>query len=885
MKVTSRHDQPLATRSNGVRDRGRSAGLPVHVRDVKFASPRPPRDFVPRARLTNRLEGSDWRFALVTGGPGTGKTVLAAHWLNSCVDAHRVWITLEADDDRPERFWLHLEAALQATAPEYFAGRPLHRARRGSNLELPFIGLLADAATEQPLVLVLDQLDLIHDQRVLADLAALVEHSPPGVQVLCTTRVDPQLPLASWRARSWLVELRQDDLAFAVDEARALFAAAGEERLSDEAIASMTAHTEGWVAALRLALLSMRDRPDPEAIASSFSGRNRLVADLLVTEVLERQPAELQDFLLRTSILDHLDADLCSVLAERADASDVLRSLEAQVCFVASDDERRSYRYHPLFGELLRLELAHRIPDGPATLHRKAADHLAARGDVAEAIGHFIAAGDVDHAFDLAFALVLDLWDRDEIGAASSWIGAFSPEYIGGSVHRMLIYAFALAACDRRDEGVAWLERALHRASLEPTESEPDQTRADVLRVLQFASGGDGEGWLDAGRRALKALVGGTDIGPIGDRLRPNLARAFLLVDDHHAAAETLDWAGAGDELSTLLLRPAVQARIALRRGRLTEANAFVDHALDASTALGVTRHLGVVEALTARLGVQVERGEVEAALESIHRVREIMDGRTEYPVYEALTRLDEVRVANVGGGFEHGFAVIDEGRRRLGGRQRPIADALFDVAEARWRLETDELRRVEELIGRIPGELLNYCLLPARLALAHDRPDEALRLLDGLAPMVPRDQLAVDLLRARVLMTMDAALASDALNRAVELAVEDGFVLVFGEEGHAVARQARVVAEGLGSPAGTRLAIGLGAPPPSRARAGQLVFSKREETVLRYLPSRLTNREIARECFMSVNTVKTHLKSIYAKLGVSTRSQAIDEARRLNLL
>ncbi len=253
--------------------------------------------------------------------------------------------------------------------------------------------------------------------------------------------------------------------------------------------------------------------------------------------------------------------------------------------------------------------------------------------------------------------------------------------------------------------------------------------------------------------------------------------------------------------------------------------------------------------------------------------------------MYEALSRIDVVRVANVGGRFEHGCAVVEAGRRQLAGRRRPLAEAIFDLVEARWRLETGEVPRAETLIDRIPPELLNCYLLPARLELARGRPDEALRSLAALAPTVPRDRLAVDLVRARALMSVDADAAGDVLVGAVELAVEEGFVLMFGEEGHAVARQARAVADRVGSPAATRLAIALGAPPPTPRHTGRLVFSKREETVLRYLPSRLTNREIARECFMSVNTVKTHLKSIYAKLGVSTRSEAIDEARRMELL
>jgi len=234
---------------------------------------------------------------------------------------------------------------------------------------------------------------------------------------------------------------------------------------------------------------------------------------------------------------------------------------------------------------------------------------------------------------------------------------------------------------------------------------------------------------------------------------------------------------------------------------------------------------------------------------------------------------------------LDQGFAVIDEARHRLGARRKFAGEHVLDLAEARWRIETGELRRASNLLGRIRPDAPQLGMLRARLDLAHGRPDVALSWLDDYRPPSLRDALVSKLVRARALLELDAD-ASATISEAVEMSIEERFAMIFLEEGRAIARHARVAAQALGTPGGGALAAALGAPVlTSKVHPPVIVLSQREDAVLRFLPSRLTNKEIARECFMSVNTVKTHLKSIYAKLGASTRSEAIDEARRLNLL
>jgi LuxR family maltose regulon positive regulatory protein len=841
---------------------------------------------IPRQRLAEQLARPDWRVALITGGPGAGKTVLASQRFESLAGTCRAWVTLDSEDDHPERFWLQVGSALRHAVPEHFVGRdlfpPIRRSRGTDALAADLI--LNAASIGEPLVL--DQFDRIRNPSILQEITALIEQMPTDMQLIITSRVDPAVPIAQWRARSWLLELRQHDLAFTPDEAAALFASNGEHRVSDEDIGELVSRTEGWVAALRIALLSMKNSDDGATTAQTFSGRNRMIADLLVTEVVDRQPATVQQFLVQTSVAKHLDADLCNVLTGRDDSDEILRSLEAEICFVVANDERTSYRYHQLFAELLRVELERRYPGSSADLHKKAAEHLEARGDVTEAIGHYLTVGERDRAFDLAFAAAFERWDNDDVAAAAAWIDVFPPEYLAETADRMLTYGFAVSVCGRLDEATAWLDRAEHLLQTAPNPSERDLRHADALRVIQFGTSGAPERGIECGLRAVAAIADGLDLGTVGDRARVNLARSYLLVDEPDAAAEVLSVEEIGDSIATLLLAPAIRARIAVRRGELHRALEEAARALNAASALATPRHFGTLDALIARTAVQTERNELSDAAESIGQIRALMERHPDSPGYDILTRVDQVRVAAAVSGLDDAFAMVDEARTYLGDRQLPGVRRIIDTVEARWRIESGELRRAEDLIHTLPPTWAQRALLGARLSLVNEHPEETIeQLADATFVMLP-DRLTANVLVARALVEVSPDEAPSAFARSVELAIDEGFVRLFLEEGPATARHVRMAADALGTPAGTRLAAALGAPSKPRVLpAPPMLLSERESAVLRYLPSRLTNKEIADECYISVNTVKTHLKGIYTKLGASTRSEAVDRARRLQLL
>jgi LuxR family maltose regulon positive regulatory protein len=286
-------------------------------------------------RLGEVLAQPDWRVALVTGGPATGKTVAVAQWFGALGPVAREWVTLDAGDDRPERFWLTFVLALERAVPGAFA-QATESATDVHRLPSEFLDRLLTAwsAVEDPLVIVLEDAHHLRSPEINEDLGFVVEHIPAASRMLLTGRADPPLPISRWRGRGWLAELRQRDLALTLPETAELFTALGEYRLTDSEIEALWRHTEGWVAGLRLAAAGLKDRADVSAAVAEFSGRSPMVADLLADELLRRAPAELSEFLVRTSVADVLDAELCDALSGRSGSAEVLRQMEADLKFV-----------------------------------------------------------------------------------------------------------------------------------------------------------------------------------------------------------------------------------------------------------------------------------------------------------------------------------------------------------------------------------------------------------------------------------------------------------------------------------------------------------------------------------------------------------------------
>jgi LuxR family transcriptional regulator, maltose regulon positive regulatory protein len=862
-------------------------GSPVSVPRSTFGCPAVPVRAIARPRLAEILAQPDWRVALVTGGPATGKTVAVAQWFQALGPVAREWVTLDAGDDQPERFWLTFVLALERAVPGAFAqaaapAADVHR------LPSEFLDRLLTAwsAVQDPLVIVLEDIDHLQSPEIIEDLGFVIEHLPGASRMLLTGRADPRLPVSRWRGRGWLAELRQRDLALTLAETAELFTALGEHRLTESQIETLWRHTEGWAAGLRLAAARLKDRDDVPAAVAEFSGRAPMVADLLADELLHRAPRELSEFLLRTSVADVLDAELCDALSGRSDSGEVLRRMEADLKFVmATGPGRDTWRYHPLLAEMLRSELQAHRPDEVPGLNRRAAAILEARGEIASAVRCLLAAGDTDQAFSLVFEAAYRRADLADTPGIAAFVNLFPRELVTESASRMLTYALMLGLAGQVAEAHAWLQRAQMRISDEPKARAEDLATLDALRLLTFTVTAGAGDEIDAGRRAVEAVEAGLNHGVAGARARINLVRGYLLVDQPGEAGSALLAGRPGDEIAALVLAPALAARIALRQGRLSEAERQATAALQAAGAFGVATHLGAADAGLAMAGVRIDRNELAAAMAAFQHLEEILQANPFTVVYQVLLRLEKIRVAAALDDWDEVFATVREAGKLIDHVPQSALQCLVDAAAARWHLEVGQACQAEELIATLPDGGPARTLLRARLDLARGCFDAVRARLGQASPGTMRDQLAGELLLARAAIESGEDAAAH-VTVAVGLAAPERLVRVFLEEGPAVARLARAAAESLGTESGTALSVALGSPRPSRGTPRQpaVILTERELLVLRFLPSHLTNAEIARECLMSVNTVKAHLKNIYAKLGVSSRAQTVERARLLGL-
>jgi LuxR family maltose regulon positive regulatory protein len=860
-------------------ERGVNAAPALSVITAKICPELLPAHAVRRPRLLELLTRDDWRMASITAGPGVGKSVLLLQWLETLGADDQAVVVLDEADNAPERFWRYVVATLARARPGAFE-RSAGAYRSGCGSETLIGQILEDAAAlNGVLVLAIEDLHTVRNTSILDAVARFFEHLPPQLRVVFTSRQDVALPIARWRARSWLVDIRGADLAFTEEETRQLFDALGERRLDATEIEQLTTVTEGWVAALQLAAVAMRDT-DPHDVVSGFCGRSPMIADFLGSEIIDRQPDDVRDFMTAVAVADSFDSDLCTKLTGRRDSADLLWRLASTTHFlVAVDDARSSYRYHHLLREVLRADLARRNPERWERLHRLVADAYEGRGEIAATAVHLVAAGDYDRAFDLVFDSTFALWERDDIDTVRSKLDVFPIDYICASPHRMLVFALALVLSRRFDEGREWLDRAQRAIECDPGSSPGDLGLLEALRLLAFNVDGRGDGCIECGQRALARVEAGADIGPLGSHLREHLTRAHLLADDVDEARATLNASRDGAATSQVVLGHGLAARIAYREGSLNTAADRAERACTAAAAFGVPSHFVTIDAHLAAAGVLIDRNEIAAAAAPIETIHEILQRDPSF-TYQVLTGLEEGRVAMAREGSDAALELVSELRSLVDASDRPHLRRRVAALEARLRIEADEPGRARLLVDRVPQHWPARRLLEARLLLASGRPLEACEAIGQFGFTNVRDCTEAQLLVVRGSL-MAGTDVEPELRRLVDLAAPERFIRLVLDEGSVITRLIRQSAETSGGVEAERLAVELGAPRRRARLSSELVdpLSERERDVLRYLPSRLTTKEIAAECFMSTNTVKAHLKRIYRKLGVCTRAEAVERA------
>ena len=555
------------------------AGSSEVVIATKLFRPTPRHQTVERRRLHDVLrQGCTLPLTLVVAPAGWGKSTLVADWLRQDRVAAG-WVSLDGGDDDPKRFWRYLLLAADHAGSAAGAAAMRRLDAAGSDVLRDVLPAFVNEVTssDAPLVLVLDDYHLVTSAGVHLSVAALLERSPPQLHLMLITRADPPLPLSRLRVRGDLAELRAEDLRFSLAEALEFFSDRLGTQLPERDVLRLLARTEGWAAGLQLAALRLRDRADPSAFIERFTGADWHIVDYLGEEVLTSQPPLVREFLLVTSVLNRMCAPLCDALTGRADGAELISEVHrANLFLIPLDDERRWFRYHHLFGGLLRHELARTSPEQPSELHRRAAQWYAGNGDADEAIGHAIASGDDALSRRLVAAHWRQPFNAGQLETVRMWLDALPAELV--AMDASLSAARVWVALDRgRLEEVG--------AALDAAEaSGPPDIHLMVLRALHMYKTGDVGG--AAGRlqeispsaddpfiATVHRLVQGISSMWLGDA-----DRAWELLAEAARRAE-----GDGNRLAYIYSEGCL-ALLALNRGDLALADSLV---LDAQSAVG----------------------------------------------------------------------------------------------------------------------------------------------------------------------------------------------------------------------------------------------------------------------------------------------------------
>src|SRR6266498_3082911 len=616
-----------------------SSGMQNKPRDVllstKFGIPRIRRDLLARSHLVSRLEEATRReLVLVSTPAGFGKTTLLAGWAQS-TERSVAWLSLDGDDNDPVRFWRYIIAAVDRVHKGIGERTlSLFNALAQPTSNAVVTALINELAVRPgELVLILDNYHLIESQAVHDSLTFLLDHLSPGMHVVISSRSDPPIPLARFRARGQLAELRAADLRFTLEEAAALLRRVWGLNLPEESIAALEARTEGWVTGLQLVPLSLRGASDPVRLIQGFTGSNRYILDYLTEEVIEQQSDELRSFLLRTSVLEHLSGPLCDVLSGRSDGQEMLEHLErANLFLVPLDEERHWYRYHRLFADLLRARLQSADPQRMPELHRKAAAWYKEYGLVSDALRHALAAGEAVWAARLVEQHVEEVLRRGEGETLRGWLAALPQEVVRARPRLALAQAIAAFNAGRLEVAEPLLEQAEQALATAPREPyEPSIGKAmsmlanvpasiALLRAAVAALRGDAERTTELVRQA-QAQLAEDERGP-RISVRWNLAQADWmrgrLADAERAfAAIVVDGREAGEPHLTLTASSAL-GRIQRAQGRLDAAFRTYQEGLEFAARTGPTLVLSAAAAHMGMADVFYERNQLEQALHHV---------------------------------------------------------------------------------------------------------------------------------------------------------------------------------------------------------------------------------------------------------------------------
>jgi LuxR family maltose regulon positive regulatory protein len=877
---------------------------------------------VARPRLADRLDPATRSALSVLSAPaGFGKTTLLTDWLATIPadEASIAWLSLDHGDNDPAVFWTYVITALQTATDGVGAGALQLLASSTPSTEAALGALLNDLnRLSKDLVLVLDDYHLIEAAEVRDGMTFLLDHQPPRLHLVLATRADPSLPLARMRARGQLVEVRAADLRFTAEESATYLNGTMGLGLSQGDVSALDGRTEGWIAALQLAALSLQGRDDVSAFIAGFAGDDRYIVDYLAEEVLAHQPAEVRDFLLKTSVLERLTGPLCDVVTGREGGKATLVALDrANLFLVPLDDRRQWYRYHHLFADVLQAHLLDEEPEAVPELHRRAATWFGANGDISQAIRHALAGGDPDRAAEL-LELAIPMLRRERREAQfTRWVRELPDDVV--RVRPVLGVAFVGGLAQAWDFGGAAERLSDIEASLRPDGGVwPEQPPAGLI-VVDDAGYRSLPGHIQMYRAAL-SLVGGDLAGTVA-HAQAALSLATPEDDLTRSAAGALaglaswstgDLAGAHAAYTQSVVGLTKLGMIGdvlgcsvtlgdLRRtqGRLSDAVRTYQSALElAAQQPGAEPLRGTADMQVGLAGVLLERDDLAGTAELLATSRRLGE-HNGLPQNPYRWRLVTARLREAEGDVDSALELLDEADRVYAGDFSPNVRPVPAV-RARLRIRRGELSQVDAWAREqqlSADDELAYLreyehLTVARLLLARDSTAEAIGLLERLLAAAEEGERGATVIEVLILLALahqarrDLPAALAVLDRAVALAQPEGFVRLFADEGPPLAALLKALGKRATAPEYTRrLLIAMTDEHPSDQQGLVEPLSDRELDVLGLLATDLDGPDIARQLFVSLNTLRTHTKNIYAKLGVTSRRAAVSQAQALHLL
>jgi len=899
---------------------------------TKLYIPPPRSKIVLRPRLIERLnEGlsSGRKLTLISASAGFGKTTLVSEWV-ACCGRPVAWLSLDEGDNDPKGFLAYLVAALQTVAANIGAGVLAALQSSQPPYTASLLAALLNEITALPdnFILVLDDYHVIDSKPVDEALTFLLEHLPPRMHLVITTREDPHLPLARLRARDQLTELRAADLRFTPAEASEFLNQVMDLNLSAEDITALEARTEGWIAGLQLAALSMQGRQDAARFIKSFTGSHHFVLDYLVEEVLQRQPEHVRNFLLQTAILDRLSGPLCDAVTGWEDGRGMLETLERGNLFVVPlDDQRQWYRYHHLFAEVLQAHLREAQPNQVPTLNQRASEWYEQNGLPSDAIRHVLAAEDFARAADLAELA----WPASSGGSFQSiewlgWVKALPEELVRArpvlcaAQAQAFLFAGKLEAAEARlMDAERWLEPTTNLIERSETPStkmvvvDEEQFRSlpvslASVRAYHAQAIGDVSGTMKYTRRVL-------DLLPEGDTKGRGAASSLLGLAQYasgelKAAYRTFsDGLAAGMNPLGVITGAFVLADMKMTLGHLYEALSIYEHALQLANEHGEPMPLETQDVYTGISKLHREQGDLEGAAQDLLISRNL-GKQVELADWQYRWCIAQARLKESQGDLDGALDLLNKAERqfvrtpvpevrpiaalktRIWVKQGRISQALDWVRE-RGLSSDDELSFLREFEHITLARVL---IAQHKCDLVNGSIQEAIGLLERLLQAAEeggRTGSVIEILVVQALAHQaqgNILLALAPLEHALTLAEPENYIRIFIDEGLPIENLLNIIKtenKKLNLYIQRLKAVFLGEKPQLSVTNQQSLIeplSERELEVLRLLRSELSGPEISQHLIVSINTFRAHTKNIFNKLGVNDRRAAVRRAEELDL-